>query len=162
MVQASAIISDCGRYRYRLTRQWSDQPALPFVRLNPSTADAEVNDPTIRRCMNFAMRDYFGGIVVVNIFAFRATDPADLLNAQDPHGPENDDALWRVAHEAVIDNVPIVCAWGAHGMHDADTRVIQILKREGARLRCFELTKHGHPRHPLYIKSNKQLIPFAH
>ncbi len=86
-VTKEAVISDCGRYRYRLTRRWGDGPLLSFIMLNPSTADAEVDDPTIRRCMGFARRDGYGGIVVGNLYAFRTTKPKALFAADNPLGP---------------------------------------------------------------------------
>lgn len=73
--EQSATISECGRYRYRLTRRFADGPCATFVMLNPSTADETIDDPTIRRCRNFAIREGCGGLVVVNLFAYRATDP---------------------------------------------------------------------------------------
>lgn len=90
-VQKRASISPCGLYRYSLERWWDTSCyARYYIMLNPSTADAEVDDPTIRRCMGLAKRDRFGGIVVLNLFAFRATSPADMKAAADPVGPEND------------------------------------------------------------------------
>jgi len=99
LLQRGAVISPCGLYRYSLTRTWSAALPLPFVMLNPSTADADIDDPTIRRCMAFARREHAGGIIVANVFAYRATSPADLWKATDPFGPWNDDTLETVARE---------------------------------------------------------------
>ena len=151
----TARISSCGAYRYRLTRWWGPGYMLPFVMLNPSTADADTDDPTIRRCMSFARRENAGGIVVVNQFAFRATSPDDLFKATDPYGPANDDSLWEVALEAAGTDMPIVCAWGSRG--GRSNRHVAILQRGNARLVCLGKTKDGYPRHPLYVRNDQPL-----
>src|SRR5262249_14212908 len=98
-VRRAAVISDCGRYRYSLTRRWGDaaEPRALFVMLNPSTADAEQDDPTIRRCIGFAKAWGMGSLEVVNLYALRATDPAALLSAPDPIGPKNDTMITSAA-----------------------------------------------------------------
>ena len=106
----AAVISHCKRYRYRLARHWGAGSALPFVMLNPSTADADNDDPTIRRCIAFAKREGAGGIVVANLFAFRATSPADMLAAPNPFGPENEGHLTEIGAASVATKMPIVCA----------------------------------------------------
>lgn len=131
---------------------------MPFVMLNPSTADADIDDPTIRRCMSFARREGAGGIVVANQFAFRATEPDDLRKATDAFGPDNENALREVAAEAAATGMPIVCAWGAHG--GKSNRHIVILQSAGARLVCLGKTKDGHPRHPLYVRGDQALEDF--
>ena len=131
---------------------------LPFVMLNPSTADADLDDPTIRRCVGFARREGAGGIVVANLYAFRATDPAALMKASDPYGPDNDDALKAVAAEAAATGMPIVCAWGVHG--GKSNRPIVLLQSRGARLLCLGKTKDGNPRHPLYVAGSQPLEVF--
>lgn len=154
----TARVSACGRYRYRLTRYWGPGYFLPFVMLNPSVADADIDDPTIRRCIGFAKREGAGGIVVVNQFAFRSTSPDVLGATEDPFGPANDDALLEVAYEASALDMPIVCAWGAHG--GKSNRHITLLQRGDARLVCLGKTKDGHPRHPLYVKGDQPLETF--
>ena len=91
LTHSTAVISQDGLYRYHLERRWSDAPFLTFVMLNPSTADAEIDDPTIRRCVGFSKREGAGGIAVVNLYAFRATSPADLRQASAPYGPVRGD-----------------------------------------------------------------------
>lgn len=153
-----ALLSKCERYRYRLTRHWdASRRALPFVMLNPSTADADKDDPTIRRCMEFAKREGMGGIVVVNLYAFRATKPLDMFSEPANVGPHNEDYLTEIGATAVATGTPIVCAWGAHG-HDSQ-RVIDLFRRQGANLVCFGKTKAGHPRHPLYVLGLQPLVP---
>ncbi|MFD3920195.1 DUF1643 domain-containing protein [Streptomyces sp. NPDC058595] len=94
----TALISDCGRYRYRLTRTWGPGPAAVMVMLNPSTADGTQDDPTVRRCVTFADAWGCGGLIVVNLYAWRATKRAELKLAPDPVGPDNDAHLRTARH----------------------------------------------------------------
>lgn len=161
-LKSDARISACGQYRYLLTRKWADAPALPFVMLNPSTADANLDDPTIRRCMGFARRDGFGGIIVANLFAFRATNPKDMFTADDPEGPLNLRALETLAEECAGFNVPIVCAWGASlAARAAAVKAVSVMMAGGANLVCLGYTKEGDPRHPLYVPGDAPLIPYG-
>lgn len=157
----TAQISTCGTWRYRLTRYWGPGPMLPFVMLNPSTADAEIDDPTIRRCMGYARRENAGGIIVANLFALRSTDPSALKSHAFAFGAGNYDALWCAAVDALAHDLPVVCAWGAGGtINDGDKTAVDILKRAGARLACLGKTKDGHPRHPLYLRADQPLEKF--
>lgn len=156
LTQADAVISDCGRYRFRLTRRWGDGPTCGFIMLNPSTADAETDDPTIRRCISFAKREGCGGLVVVNLYAFRATKPADLwaLDASERiGGPQSEAEFHRAIQEAEI----MIAAWGA------DTKRAEhwIVQRYGSNLQCLGKTKGGHPRHPLYVRGDAPLVPLT-
>ncbi|HEP1206998.1 TPA: DUF1643 domain-containing protein [Stenotrophomonas maltophilia] len=155
----TAVISDCGNYRYLLTRPSEvtrpERGTALFLMLNPSTADAAVDDPTIRRCRGFAKAWGCNGLTVANLFALRSTDPAMLLSHADPIGPLNDDWLRRLAHEYG----DVVCAWGAHSMAVGRSIVVaQLLRQAGARLWCLGATKHGFPRHPLYVRSDQPLV----
>lgn len=155
----SAAISPCGTYRYLLTRYWGPGFRLPFIMLNPSTADADVDDPTIRRCMGFARREGAGGIVVANLFALRATSPTAIKYVEDPIGPKNADAMESVRVTSLVTDFPIICAWGEHsGFRGAE--VTRLLSTAGTRLVCLGLTKSGAPRHPLYVRADAPLIPF--
>src|ERR1700677_1476546 len=107
-VRKNAMISPCEKYRYRLERFWGPGHALPFVMLNPSTADANIDDPTIRRCMGFSRREGAGGIIVVNLFAYRATEPSDLPAGAERIGPENEFYLHAVADWALRAGRPLV------------------------------------------------------
>lgn len=158
-VRKTADISDCGTFRYRLTRYWGPGYMLPFVMLNPSTADANVDDPTIRRCMAFARRESAGGIVVANLCAFRSPSPADLDKASDPFGLGNKQVLQCLAQEAAAQGVPIVCAWGSHGAGRGDQYAVNLFREEGAKLVCLGKTAAGHPRHPLYVRGDQPLLP---
>lgn len=154
----SANISSCGLYRYELTRAWAEGPRMPIIMLNPSTADAENNDPTIRRCIHFAKREGYAGLKVVNLYAFRASKPNVLFAAKDPVGPDNDRVLEETLAEAAIDQQPILAAWGAHW--EAKYRAAAVRARAtfmGARLIHLGKTKDGQPRHPLYASNDAQL-----
>lgn len=146
-----ATMSKCGRYRYRLWRVWNyKKPGLCWILLNPSTADAQSDDPTIRRCINFAASWGYGGIHVVNLFALRATDPREISKVEEPVGPGNDEVILSYAYW------PIIAGWGSHGsLLDRDHKVIDMLS--GSNIQCLGFTKDGHPRHPLYIAKDKQL-----
>ena len=154
----SATISPCERYRYGLIRRWGDGPNMGFIMLNPSTADAEVDDPTIRRCIGFARREGCGGIVVVNLFPLRATDPAVLWATLYPErfGPESDSELQR--HLKMVDG-PLVAGWGAEAGQRGEDAVKLTLHYQGYRLMCLGMTKDGHPRHPLYVRGDAPLVP---
>lgn len=158
-MEKTATISDCGAYRYQLGRTWDDGPIARFIMLNPSTADSEVDDPTIRRCIAFAKREGAGSISVVNLFAYRATKPADMMAAKDPIGPDNSDHLreW-VGHEFGFAKL-VIAAWGASPF--AAKRFKQICDRgvlDSRYWQCLGKTKSGAPRHPLYVKGDTPLI----
>lgn len=151
----SAVISDCGLYRYTLTRRWAEGSTCTFIMLNPSTADANLDDPTIRRCINFAKREGCGALMVVNLWAFRATDPKHLPDDEARRlGPENR----RYLDEVFVDaDGPLIAAWGVWGAAGAT----EIINRHGPRLLCLGWTKDGHPRHPLYVSANASLLPLV-
>lgn len=153
-----AALSPCGTYRYLLTRglpsplRW--MRPVTFVMLNPSTADADRDDPTIRRCLAFARAWQCTELRVVNLFAYRATDPKELLQAADPVGPENDEHIRRAARGAAF----VVAAWGAHKV--AEERAQHVLGLidglKGIGLQCLGTTKSGAPRHPLYVPADQE------
>ncbi|MDW4498380.1 DUF1643 domain-containing protein [Sulfitobacter sp. D35] len=149
-VASSATYSDCGSYRYDLTRVWADGGTrVGFVMLNPSTATEAQNDPTIERCQRRAVRMGFGAFRACNLFAWRATDPADLRRAQAPVGPGNDAAILACADWADL----LIVAWGVHGAHRArGAEVAARLGAAGYAMHHLGLTRKGHPRHPLYLR----------
>lgn len=153
----SAVISPCGQYRYRLTRVWDDSlPRLLWVMLNPSTADADADDPTIRRVTGFTKRNGFGGFDVVNLADYRSTDPQGLFNAPVPlQGPDH--ALHR--DEALSDCSAVVLAWGASPAVKSLTRLFWIrLSMDGGKpVYRLSKTREGHPGHPLYIRADAEL-----
>src|SRR4051794_12691770 len=144
-LEQNAVISICGRYRYLLTRQVGPgQRTATFIMLNPSTADASNDDPTIRRCIGFARQWGCGRLAVLNLFAFRATDPADLKRAEEPVGPENRAWFERTLRDA--GDGPVICGWGVHGEHRAqDEVVLGWLADLGMRTLALGLTRDGHP-----------------
>lgn len=128
-----------------------------MVMLNPSTADATKDDPTIRRCIGFAVRERFGGVEILNLFAFRATAPADLKAAADPVGPDNDQHL----RDLFARHRTILAAWGAHGAHLGRAEaIIRLAANRGTTLTCLGRTARGHPRHPLYARGDCAILPF--
>lgn len=152
----AATISDCGAYRYRLSRTWAVQHAtMAFVMLNPSTADADVDDPTIRKCIGFATRSGYGGIEVVNLYAYRATDPKNLRAAGYPVGPDNDEHTEAVCRQATT----VVCAWGvnAEGL-SRPAEVLRMLKGWGIKPRALRINQRGTPLHPLMLPYSCQLV----
>lgn len=191
-IEAGAKISACGNYRYRLWREWRNHPApafwnmwteddgspcvdgagqqigepqsCVFVMLNPSTADGTQDDPTIRRCVSFAKRLGFDRLEVVNLFAWRATSPKDMLTIGpdlDPVGVGNQSAF----QGAILHNCGlIVCAWGAHGAHlNQDETAMGWIEANNIDDRpvvALGLTKDGFPRHPLYLPADAAPMPY--
>lgn len=157
-----ALFSPCQRYRYTLFRDLGMQgPQLTVVMLNPSTADAAKDDPTIRRVIGFAKSIGAGSLQVLNLFAIRATDPRAMLAAEDPVGPQNDDHLAIELKMAKDEGRFVLAAWGAHGGHRGrDFHVLHKLV-DGVEWRCLGRTHQGHPRHPLYVPKSQQMVPFA-
>lgn len=158
--RTDATFSDDGTYRYRLRRSWDvTKPSVAFVMLNPSTADASNDDPTIRRCRGYATDWGFGELVVGNIFSLRSSEPDDLYDHPDPVGPRTDTELERICTNAAL----IVAAWGAHGSYqNRGPAVAQMLTDSGHDLTCLDTTKEGHPGHPLYQPADATPQPFSY
>ncbi|GGX02122.1 DUF1643 domain-containing protein [Streptomyces chryseus] len=155
----TAEISVCDRYRYRLTREWSDAAPATFVMLNPSTADADQDDATIRKCVRYAQRWGLGSLVVVNLYAYRATLPRHLPDGPEAIGPDNDGWLSQAALDALDSGGPLVAAWGAHA---TEQRVADVLTLPGmGRLKCLSVTRGGQPGHPLYLRGEAQLTDWS-
>ncbi|NEQ99153.1 MAG: DUF1643 domain-containing protein [Cyanothece sp. SIO2G6] len=169
---SGAIFSSCNCYRYGLWRRWDfEQPLLLFIGLNPSTADAVTNDPTIRRCIGFARSWGYGGMMVTNLFAYRATRPQELRQVTDPIGPETDEWIVRLC-QCVVDSTWSITTRSITTSH-SDTRVMAIWGNAGAwwgrdrtilnlirpiipQLYCLSVTKRGQPAHPLYLPKTLQ------
>lgn len=146
--RGSAVLSDCGRYRYRLTRTIGPgRRSICWIMLNPSTADADADDPTIRKVVGFSRRWSYDRIVVVNLFAWRATKPRELARAEDPIGPENDSHIGS----AVIDADLVVAAWGVEGSHLISGRAFHVTHRllAAVDMHVIGTTTNGSPGHPL-------------
>lgn len=154
VIEKDAVISPCGLFRYTLRRTWDPSKGKVLViGLNPSTADAYVDDPTIRREIAFAISWGYGTLLKGNLFAFRATDPKKMRKAEDPIGPENDKYLLDMRKEASL----VICAWGAGGnFRVRDYDVLNLCK--GSVIKCLGKTKEGFPRHPLYVKADTALV----
>lgn len=157
-LEMSAEFSEGRTLRYWLERRWSltNPRRLVVIGLNPSTADDGVDDPTIRRCVSFAKREVCGGLIMVNLFAYRATSPRDLLAATDPGGGKMADTYLLAA--CTPGNRVAVAAWGVHGAHHGrGVLVRQLLRHHRVDLFYFGLTKDGYPKHPLYLAASTPL-----
>lgn len=149
-----AEFSEDRAYRYTLWRDWiGGEGYVQFVGLNPSTADELNDDPTIRRCINFAKDWGFAGFCMTNLFAYRATDPAVMKFQLKPIGADNDRWIQDVARGAGL----VVAAWGVHGEHHARDIAVRMLVPG---MKCLGRTKNGHPRHPLYVASGTRLVDY--
>lgn len=160
------------KYRYTLWRRWglpmqslfdgNDLPPLRgesefvmIIGLNPSTADETKDDPTIRRCQDFAFRWGYPAMCMTNLFGFRATDPDDMKREPDPVGQDNNHWLLDTANKASV----ILCAWGNHGSHtNRDLTVLNLLLPFREKQQCLKKTKSGQPQHPLYIAADIEPI----
>lgn len=158
--KSGAEFSECERYRYSLWRTWTpaglDGRLCAFIGLNPSTATHEMDDPTIRRCIRFCKDWGYDGYVMLNLFAFRATDPRVMKAAEDPVGPESCVALpvWADYCEMVV------CAWGVHGAFKTRGLIVkEIVRGPVCRdIHHLGLTKDGYPKHPLYLPADTQPV----
>lgn len=160
--RGTADFSPCKRYRYTLTRTidpdlvGDDPRTIAFIGLNPSTATANTDDPTVRRCIGYAAREGFGSFVMLNAFGYRATDPKDMKAQADPVGPGNDAAIARVAADADL----VVIAWGTHGTHHDRHDAVLALLDGYCKPVCLGTTKAGLPKHPLYLRADAPFVPF--
>jgi len=161
-LSSGAVISSCADYRYLLWRTWDDtkQP-LVYIMLNPSTADADQDDPTIRKCVGFARRLGFGGIQVLNLFAYRATDPTTLKRARYPVGPDNDAVIYaRLTALRLSEGGYVICAWGAHARGLVRARTIETnLALNKVQARALRLLPDGTPAHPLMLPYTCTPVP---
>jgi hypothetical protein len=158
-IERVTLFSPCRAYRYTLWREWDPifnggERYVCFIGLNPSTADEVKNDPTIRRCIGFAMRWGYSALCMVNLFAFRATDPGEMMSAADPVGPENDAWLVKCADSAGL----VVAAWGVNGNYEG--RASQVSKMISG-MQCLGFTSNGSPRHPLYVRADTMLENYS-
>lgn len=155
---ATATFNALRTHRYQLTRVWDrDRAPVVFLMLNPSIADAFVPDPTITRCLGFTRRENAGGLVVVNLFALRSTDPTVLAYHPNPVGHSNNHFLL----EAVQDAAVVIAGWGVHGqLGGRDRVVVGLLAEHGVDLKCLGRNQGGSPKHPLYVRADQALEPF--
>ncbi len=155
LVNKNATFSDCRKYRYGLSRTWNGKKkTILFIGLNPSTANEKIDDPTIRRCINYAQNWGYGSLLMVNLFAYRATMPSELKNVKNPIGNDNDLHIIELSKKADI----AVAAWGNEGtLLNRDKEVKKILPN----LMCLKINKSGQPSHPLYQKKDLKLIKYS-
>lgn len=150
LVHRSAVFSEPDRrWRYELRRVWDEKPLCAFIGLNPSTADETHDDPTVRRCIGYAVRWGYGGLIMLNIFAYRSTDPRRLAEVLDPVGPRNDEFILSGVAEAEM----TVAAWGVYGNWQRRGDWVRAMLGDRA-LHALGLTKSGEPRHPLYLRAD--------
>lgn len=146
-----AIFSSCRTWRYTLWRDFTPEayPTMNVIGLNPSTATERVDDPTIRRCIGFAKWLHCGRFVMTNLFAYRATDPQEMMDMHRfAQGVKNDEHILVEAMRAQI----VVAAWGVHGaFRGRGKEVLKLLDQNGIVVHCFGLTKDGYPKHVLYL-----------
>lgn len=161
MMEHGAVISEDECYRYELWRRWTHSSSpLTFVMLNPSTADASKDDPTIRRCISFATDHGYGGIIVQNLYAYRTSKPTELWAAEkrgvDIIGPMDRSFLQTQFRRTCV------CAWGAGAPADRVEIVLRLLTENDGVLVHLGLTKNGNPKHPLYIPASQPFLPFTY
>lgn len=149
---AETIFSDNRVYRYVLVRRWSTfapkARICGYIMLNPSTADEAKNDPTVERCERRARFAGYDGLCVLNLFAYRSTDPKALYEIDDPVGPDNDAHIIERAKACDL----VVCGWGTHGaLRDRGQYVLDLLHANGVKPHALALNGDGSPRHPLYV-----------
>jgi|TARA_B110000240_G_scaffold125713_1_gene140001 hypothetical protein len=155
-INKSAVFSSCRKYRYSLTRSWNSADGyVLFIGLNPSIADEMVDDPTLKRCINFAKDWGYGGLIMVNLFAYMATYPSELKKATLPIGKENNKHILNGYQKSQL----TVIAWGNDGyLLGRDKEVLAIIENP----MCLNINKSGQPAHPLYQKKSQELINFNH
>ncbi len=150
--KCGAQFSRCRTYRYALWRRWNWRGyanQLMFIGLNPSTADETQDDPTVRRCIRFAKDWGYSGLVMMNAFGFRATDPKVMAAASDPIGPGNDRAFRTQRSQVGM----VVAAWGNHCSVERAQRICKVINGP---IHCLATNKSGQPKHPLYMAAKTQ------
>lgn len=154
-IRRCAQFDATGQYRYQLTRHWDDtRPGLAFIMLNPSYADHQQDDPTLRRCTRLAQQWQYGSLIVVNLFAYCTASPPVLKTVDEPIGKENNRFILQGCQTAEH----ILLAWGNWGsLHDRDRTVLKLVAPYRDRLYCLAINRTGQPRHPLYVPQNTQL-----
>ena len=151
-IKKSAVFSNCRKYRYSLTRSWNSAGGyVLFIGLNPSIADEKIDDPTLTRCINFAKDWGYGGLIMVNLFAYMSTYPTDLKKVKLPIGNNNNKHILKNHQKSQL----TVAAWGNDGHFlKRDKEVLKIICNP----MCLNINKSGQPAHPLYQKKDQELI----
>lgn len=161
-MERSATISECGQYRYQLSRVWDmELPAVCFIMLNPSTADAEKDDNTIKRCIEFARSWGFGSLYVVNLYAYRSRYPQGMLAVHDPKGPDNLKYITSITEKCE----KVICAWGNASIVSRLEKLypgyLPLKSISAMKLHYLALANDGTPKHPLYLKSTLKPIKYV-
>ena len=159
------MFSPCRKYRYDLTRHWGEntEEIMVFIGCNPSTADATNNDPTVTRAINLAYREFCGGMVMLNLFALRGTDPNTIAKAKIDTVADNDFYMRSWLERK---RTRLVLCWGAFPfvLPRAKTVLSWFLGpdciRDWSELRCLGVTQDGHPKHPLYLRKDVEIVPY--
>jgi hypothetical protein len=153
-----AIFSSCKKHRLQLWREWdSNLPKVLFIMLNPSTADDQQDDPTLRRCKDFAKQWGYGGLYVGNLYSLRAVDPKTLLKVSKFNHRDNYKHLVSMVQQCQL----VVCAWGNYPIIKKLGITLNVFNHLEQKLYCIALSKTGTPKHPLYLKNSLTPIPFA-
>lgn len=162
MLKSTAYFSKDRVYRYQLIRRWSKSgPLLPIVMLNPSIANEEILDPTITRCVQYAKREGFSGLVVGNLYALVSTFPVAIKKHDNPIGNLNYKALAKIAKYAASRNIPVLCAWGTLGsIRNGDVVAKHIFKKYSVNMVCLGINADGSPKHPLYQRKDQEFLEF--
>jgi len=163
-IGSSAVISDCGKYRYRLDRHIDNSEngiIIAYFGVNPSTADADIDDATVRKWRGFTKKNGGSRFLVGNVFAFRSTDVKGLAGAEDPVGVLNESYLYQISREADV----LVPCWGNIGKVPKSLRwqfrrTMELLRKTGKPIKIFGLTKNGSPKHPLMLGYKTELVEF--
>lgn len=161
-VTATARLSSCGTYRYSLTRSWDEsQLRVLWVMCNPSTADADQDDQTLRACQDFTRRWGYGSLTVANLFALRSPHPDRLRQHPDPIGPSND-AVLAAAFADVDRYALVIAAWGDHGAYMHRGLIVhRMAERVDRLMHALAFSKVGRPRHPLYLPRTLEPLPWS-
>lgn len=160
VTDTGATFSECGKYRYDLWRLWdANKPTLTFIMLNPSTANGVDNDPTVERCQRRAIKGGYGQLRIVNLMAYRATDPDELLplTRKVRVGPDNTKHLLYALREAGT----VICGWGKKGFLGPQDWLLLTARQMGVELFALKINYDGSPQHPLYIPYTKEPERFA-
>lgn len=166
-IRSEAVFSDPGAdavslYRYWLSWRWSAAPALYVWMLNPSTATNEKLDPTCAGLVSRAKAWGYGAVIVINLFAYRATQPADMKRYAAPIGPHNNHMTALFLQQALADGSPVIAAWGADGKHrDREAWAVEAARARGITLTAFCVNADGSPHHPLRISHALRPQPWA-
>ena len=157
-MKKDCVFGPDGKYRYVLSRVWDEElPFVMFIGLNPSTADNENDDPTIRKLITYCKSWGYGGFYITNLFAYVSSDPKVLKSIPNPVGVMNDSYIIGFSEHCKM----VVCMWGNKGtLYNRDVYVIHLLIQT-KKLYCFETSVHGNPKHPLYLKADLKPCEFV-